>query len=175
MRVDQLMTRTVKTCAPTDTLNTAADIMWKNDCGCVPVVDADAHVVGIVTDRDIAMAAYTGGQPLASIPVEVAMAHVIKACHDDEDVATAEFVMRANQIRRVPVLDHEDHLVGMLSLNDIARAAAEPQRVGIRFIEDLARTVAGICRPRAMSEPAADEGDEEARHDVAAEEIVLLH
>lgn len=153
MRVEELMTRTVRTCAPTDNLNVAADIMWNNDCGCVPVVDPNEHVIGMITDRDIAMAAYTGGKPLSEIPIHVAMARDVKACHVDEDVATAEFVMRANQIRRVPILDHDDHLVGMLSLNDIARAAAEPQHVGVRFVEDLARTMASICQPRNEPHP----------------------
>lgn len=149
MRVNQLMTRMVQTCAANDDLNKAADIMWSNDCGCVPVVDGENHVVGMITDRDVAMAAYTQGRPLASIPIEVAMAHDVKWCKEDEDIAVAEGVMRANQIRRVPVVDDDGHLVGMLSLNDLARAAAEPQKVGTRFVEDLTRTIAAVCRPRA--------------------------
>ena len=148
MRVNQLMTRMVQTCAANDDLNKAADIMWSNDCGCVPVVDAEHHVVGMITDRDVAMAAYTQGKPLASIPIHVAMARDVKWCKQDEDIAIAEGVMRANQIRRVPVVDDDGVLVGMLSLNDLARAAAEPQRVGSRFVEDLTRTIAAVCRPR---------------------------
>lgn len=148
MRVNQLMTRMVQTCAANDDLNKAADIMWSNDCGCVPVVDGDNHVVGMITDRDVAMAAYTQGKPLASIPIHVAMARDVKWCKEDEDIVIAEGVMRANQIRRVPVVDDDGHLVGMLSLNDLARAAAEPQRVGSRFVEDLARTIAAVSRPR---------------------------
>ena len=60
MKVEQLMTRAVKVCAESDMLNRAAQLMWETDCGCIPVIsaDGDGKVVGVVTDRDIAMAAY---------------------------------------------------------------------------------------------------------------------
>lgn len=69
MNASELMTETVQSCSASDSLQRAAQIMWDRDCGVVPVVDGDNCVVGMVTDRDIAMAAYTQGQPLWLIPV----------------------------------------------------------------------------------------------------------
>jgi CBS-domain-containing membrane protein len=75
MRVEQLMTRDVKVCRAEDTLSRAAQLMWEHDCGCVPVIgtNGDGRLVGIITDRDIAMAAYTQGWPQSAIPVSTAM------------------------------------------------------------------------------------------------------
>ena len=76
MRVEQLMTRTVETCEPHDTLVTAARIMWTRDCGCVPVVvpeEGGHRVVGMLTDRDVCMAAYLQGRPLSEISVASVM------------------------------------------------------------------------------------------------------
>ena len=77
MKVEQLMTRELSVCTVADTLNRAAELMWESDCGCILVIGAngDGQAVGVVTDRDIAMAAYTQGKELAAIPVATAMAH----------------------------------------------------------------------------------------------------
>jgi CBS domain-containing protein len=63
MNVEQVMNRSVKSCRPGDSLNQAAQLMWENRCGAVPVVDAEFKPVGFLTDRDICMAAYTRGKP----------------------------------------------------------------------------------------------------------------
>ncbi len=83
MKVEQLMTRDVKVCGDLDTLNRAAELMWESDCGCIPIisVNGDSSVIGVVTDRDIAMAAYTQGKQLWAIPVTEAMAQKVIACH----------------------------------------------------------------------------------------------
>ena len=78
MKIQNLMTRDVRTCRREDVLVEAARIMWENDCGSVPVVDAQRHVVGMITDRDICMAAYTRGQRLADMTVESAMSKTIR-------------------------------------------------------------------------------------------------
>lgn len=123
MKVSQVMTTQVETCSQHDFLSKAARVMWDNDCGCVPVTDADAKIVGIITDRDIAMAAYMQGLPLHSIRVESAMARTVVTCSPEDDLQTAEELMRQNQIRRIPVLDRNAKLVGIVSLNDLTLAA----------------------------------------------------
>ena len=70
MKVEQIMNREVKTCRPQDSLNRAAQIMWDEPCGAVPVVDDQHRPVGFLTDRDICMAAYTQGKPLEQLRVE---------------------------------------------------------------------------------------------------------
>jgi CBS domain-containing protein len=127
MKIDQLMTRPVLTCRPSDGLDAAARIMWEHDCGCVPVVvpaDGDDRVVGMITDRDVCMAAYTQGLPLTAIPVEAAMAHEVRSCRPTDSVGDALRILAGNQIRRLPVLDAGGLLVGMVSLADLAREAA---------------------------------------------------
>lgn len=159
MKVEQLMTRAVKVCSESDTLNRAAQLMWESDCGCIPVISAKGNgcVVGLVTDRDIAMAAYTQGKQLWAIPVTAAMAHKVIACHANDGVSQAEALMRDNQVRRLPVLDQKEHLVGILSLNDVAREAQREASSGKRaeVTEDaVAETLASVCQPRASHEVA---------------------
>ena len=143
--------QSVKACHPDDRLNTAAQIMWENDCSSVPVVDAEGTVVGMVTDRDVCVAAYTQGRPLAALPVSSAMSKTVYTCKPGDSLAAAEEMLRAHKVRRVPVVDAAGHLVGILSLNDIAREAAHERaskKKEARF-EEVAGTLATICEPRS--------------------------
>ena len=72
MNAGNLMTAGARTCSLIDSLNLAAQIMWENDCGCVPVVDDDGRAIAMITDRDICMAAYTQGKLLKDMPVSIA-------------------------------------------------------------------------------------------------------
>ena len=160
MKVEQLMTREVRVCTESDTINRGAQLMWESDCGCIPVISAngDGKVLGVVTDRDIAMAAYTQGKQLFAISVTEAMAHKVIACHANDGISQAEALMRDNQIRRLPVLDRNEHLVGILSLNDIAREAQREASSGKRaeVTENaVAETLAAVCQPRVSHEQAA--------------------
>jgi CBS domain-containing protein len=152
MRVESIMSRDVVCCRRADNLAEAAQAMWNHDIGCVPVIDEQGHVVGIVTDRDVAMAAYTRGQPLAAIPVTVAMASHVFTCSPGDEVGAVEKTMAASQVRRVPVVDESGHPVGMVSVNDLARAAARTLTIPA---PEVASTLAAICAPRAPVVPAA--------------------
>jgi CBS domain-containing protein len=127
MKVRELMTANVDACRPHDSLNRAAQLMWENDCGAVPVIDEDWRVIGIVTDRDICMAAYTQGRPIAESRVDTAMARGAVTCSGEDEVTHAAKLMREHQVRRLPVIDN-DRLIGMISLSDLARQA-ERERV----------------------------------------------
>jgi CBS domain-containing protein len=153
MKVEQLMTSGVRVCTEADTLNRAAQLMWEFDCGCIPVITAngDGRLIGIVTDRDIAMAAYTHGGPLGAIPVGTAMAHKVIVCHADDGISQAEALMRDNRVRRLLVLDQSERLVGILSLNDVAREARREAAAGKRAEvtgEGVLETLASVCEPR---------------------------
>ena len=148
MLVRNLMTQNPRSCHANDNLDAAARVMWETDCGAVPIVDDGGHVVGIVTDRDICMAAYTQGQPLWSIPVGVAMARDVITCSSDDDVDVAERSMCDARIRRLPVVDADQRLVGMLSLNDLAREAVNNGHTDAPRSADVTRTLAAICEPR---------------------------
>ena len=157
MKVEQVMSRNVKTCRSTDTLNHAAQLMWESDCGCLPVVDDDGHAAGMITDRDICMAAYTQGGPLWSLRVAAAMPREPRTCRPADTVAEAESIMRAAQVRRLPVVDPEERVIGILSLNDVAREVArEGTRSGMPEVgsEEVAETLGAICALREHRELA---------------------
>jgi CBS domain-containing protein len=152
MEVEKLMTRDVAFCAPTDSLNVAARIMWERDCGCVPVVDKDMVPVGIVTDRDACMGAYTQGLSLHAIQVQTVMARPALTCAPDDDLVTAEKLMRDNKIRRLPVCDLARRLVGVISLSDFAREAERERLDGktraVRSTE-IAEVLGAVSEPRS--------------------------
>jgi CBS domain-containing protein len=154
MRVEQIMTRNVRTCGPGDSLSTAARIMWEADCGCVPVVDKDeggaARVIGVITDRDICMAGYTQGRLLSAIRVDSAMARQVYSCRPTDSIAEALNILRTQQVRRLPVVDNGDHLVGMLSVADAAREAVRARGRKGRDVTDtrIGEVLEAICTPR---------------------------
>jgi CBS domain-containing protein len=144
MKVSSLMHLKPFTCLTSDTLERAAQLMWDHDIGCVPVVDEDNHIAGMITDRDICMAAYTRGVPLTAIPVVTTMSRRVYTCGPDDDLADVERTMGARQVRRMPVIDGNGHPIALISLNDIARASA-----GVSATE-VASTLAAVCAPRPV-------------------------
>jgi len=120
--VASVMTRAVVSCSGNDTLHRAAQIMWDRDCGAVPVVDAEGRAVGVVTDRDLCMAAYTRGRPLSAISVSSLLAGKLHTCVPSTSLDEAIARMRLERVRRLVVVDPRDQrLVGMLSLADLVR------------------------------------------------------
>ena len=153
MRVEDVMSKRPRTCTESQSMSEAAQVMWEHDVGCVPIVGNDGRPVGMITDRDICMAAYTTGEPLAALPVARAMSRDLAACAADTPLQEAEKIMVDRQIRRLPVVDRAGALVGVLSLNDIALAARESSgRPGERLRGDLSMTLASICEHRTDSD-----------------------
>jgi CBS domain-containing protein len=150
MNIAQLMNRTVETCRPGDTLAVAVARMWERDIGCLTVVGDDGKPVGMVTDRDACMAAYTQGHPLHEIAVSVAMSREVYSCAPGDSIIQAEETMRSRKVRRLPVLDSSAKLVGIVSLNDLAlESARESGRKGREVSgQEVSATLAAICAPR---------------------------
>lgn len=146
MDVAQLMTRQVRWCLPNESLNDAAQAMWEGDFGCVPVLNGDGTLVGILTDRDVAMAAYIKGKCLNDIAISEVMSRNVHSCHANDAIASAEGKMRGFQVRRLPVTDALGNLVGILSLHDIASAAARDCRPSI--LSDVGLVLSDVCRHR---------------------------
>lgn len=142
----------VEACALDDNLAAAAIRMWDCDIGCLPVLDGGGQVVGMVTDRDICMAALTRGQRLQDIPVSVAMAKEVLSCSPDATLVEAEEVMRSGQVRRLPVIDSDRSLVGIVSLNDLALLAGHEIGRKNRDLsaQEVTATLAAICTPRQV-------------------------
>lgn len=151
---DAMRTR-VHICSPEDTLARAAQVMWEKDLGCLPVCGPGRRPLAMLTDRDISMAAFMQWKHLAEVSVESAMSRSIFTCSPDDELARAEEIMRENQVRRLPVVDEQGVLVGLLSLGDVARYVHQRSSYsnGTPAQQRLAETLAAICEPRFNSIP----------------------
>lgn len=148
MRIDDLMTKDPATCRASDPLSAAAQLMWDRDCGCVPVLadDGSDAVIGVITDRDICMSAHFRGRSPTEIAVAEAMSKSLRTIGPEQTPAEAEEAMRSAKVRRLPVIDAEQRLLGVVSLADLARVAAEQhgwRRAEVSH-EEIARTLESI-------------------------------
>ena len=147
MKVKELMTRQVETCEPGDDLALAAMVMWRKDCGVVPVVDESRRIQGVITDRDICIAAATRHRRPGEIHVHEAMTQVPCTVKPDDDVKVALDAMGSHQIRRVPVVDGNNKLQGVVSINDVilrAPISKGGSDAGITA-DDIMLTLQAIC------------------------------
>jgi len=146
-KVKELMTRAARACRPSDTLDDAVGAMLAADCGSLPVVAAKGRgdVVGVITDRDVCVAAHRLGKKLAEIQVQEAMSRGVITCGTEDDVTMAGEAMRRAKVRRLPVVDFEGRLQGMLTLGQLTRASGsgkglDPERLTATFRSILERT-----------------------------------
>ncbi len=146
-RARDVMTRDVSSCSMSDNLNRAAQLMWESDCGALPIVDEHGTLVGMVTDRDICMAAYTKGRPLTEIPVTCAMSTSVHSCRATDTLRSLMDAMATHQIRRLPVLSDEGQLVGIVSLADVARLTQAPSVLSHEARIWVPGVLAGISEP----------------------------
>jgi CBS domain-containing protein len=145
MTVKELQTSDVKAVSPDTDLAVVARLMWEGDCGAVPVVTDDRKVIGMITDRDICIAAATRAKPPAEIRAgEVITNHGVHAVKPDDDVRVAMRTMRKHKVRRLPVVDREQRLAGIVSINDLAIAASPSQPDSVPAQEFL-ETFQAIC------------------------------
>ena len=136
MRVAEVMTRDVRLIEPNQTIRDAARLMAEMDAGIMPVREGD-RLVGMITDRDIAVRAVAQGRG-PDTPVREVMTDEVKYCFEDEDTAAVERNMAEIQVRRLPVLTRDKRLVGIISLGDLAMSD-KAAKVGA--------AVAGISQP----------------------------
>jgi CBS domain-containing protein len=151
MRVQDLMTRQAHACHPEDSLERAAELMWRHDCGCLPVCtggnNGARRTIGMITDRDICMHALFQHKPLHELSVGEAMSRSVRTCQASDPVTKAEKTMQEARVRRLPVLDESGSLIGMISLADLAlEAARESHQVAKEVTEtEIGGTLAAIC------------------------------
>jgi len=151
MRIHDIMSCPAVTCPIDAALDAAARLMWEFDCGLVLGVGDDGRLAGVVTDRDICLAAYMHRKPLHLIPVARTMAKPVISVRGDDDVRAAEHLMRDNHIRRLPVIDDEGRPVGVVSVDDLVTWATRDD--SRRLDHDLAVTLAAVLAPRPKEAP----------------------
>jgi CBS domain-containing protein len=146
-KVRDVMSADVETIPVGSTLGTALEVMWRRDIGAVPVVDLHGHVVGIITDRDIALASYLRDEKPSHIRVSSSMSGNVATCTPEESLASAEARMCEAQVRRLPVVDAVGAPIGMLTLSDLARGQDMQSEVSGALIH----TMRAIAQPRDLS------------------------
>ena len=150
MKVKSIMQRDVAACGADDPMHVAANLMWDRDCGFVPVVERETgRLAGAVTDRDLCMAALLSGRSHAELAVRDAMAPVVHSCHPGDDIREAHALMREKGVRRLPVVDDEERLVGVLSLSDLALEAFGGRgEARVRRQRDVGKSFAAVSKRR---------------------------
>ena len=143
MKIEQLMSHPVRTCSASDTLDRAARLMWEHDVGCI-IVESNGRVEGIITDRDICMTGRFAGKPLWEIPVGEVMSRQVEMVHRKDSVETAERLMRIMRVRRLPVVNDSNDLVGLVSIDDLAREAGSYRHEVEKSAEQVAATLAEV-------------------------------
>ena len=153
MKVQDLMTHEAHTCRATDPLEAAARTLWEKDCGWLPVVDGWGKLVGVLTDRDICIAAYFRGCAIRDIEVSSVMTRECKTCLPLDSVDDAEAILMDNQLRRLPVVETDGKLIGILTLADFARKAAMLRKKRRREVKDsrVGELFARISEARSLN------------------------
>lgn len=147
MKATELMTPSPCCCSANDSVKDVARIMRDNDCGSVPVVDDDGCLVGIVTDRDLAVRGFAEGKG-ADAKVRDLMTASLCCCGVDDDIVDVERTMSDNQVRRVPIVDSTGCCVGIVAQADLARAA-ERARVTEHEVAIVVEKISEPSRPFA--------------------------
>jgi CBS domain-containing protein len=156
MKVIDVMTGTPFYCSPHTNLGSAAELLWNQNCGILPIVD-DQRVVGVVTDRDLFIALGTRNRLAGDVTVGEVNSGRVHLCYADDDIHTALETMAREKVRRLPVVDSKRILQGILSMDDII-LHAEPPKPGVPpdlSYEDVMRTLRKIYSPET---PLATQG-----------------
>lgn len=157
MQLKDIMTKNVKCCSADNSLEEVAGIMWNDDVGIVPVVDAENCLSGVITDRDIAMAAVLKHRPVWEISVrEMIGGHSCHSCHAEDDVHEALRIMDESRIRRVPIVDDKSHLLGIVGLKDLANHAISkgPRKSSQLTAEEFTDTFRHVSKPNELQATA---------------------
>lgn len=152
MKVSEVMCRPVSSCTEETNLPSAARRMGENDCGALPVV-RERRVVGMITDRDVCLAVGALRRPPADTLVRDVMTRDVVVCHTDDEVRDALAVMANRHVRRLPVLDADGTLQGVLSTDDLVLRAEAPDPSHVPALSaaevlDTLRTIYGSRRVR---------------------------
>ena len=148
MKVKEIMTPDAKAVWLTESLADAAKLMWENDCGVLPIIKDGQKVIGMITDRDICMAVAMRDTHPSSVSVEEVMTGQVYSVNPEDDVDQALQAMQEHKVHRLPVVNGEGELEGILSMNDIvlkAKSADEAVSDSPNY-GDVVKTYQAICQ-----------------------------
>ena len=138
MICSEIMTRDPECCLPSDSVMRAAQLMKSEDVGPIPIVDDrdGMKLAGIVTDRDLAIKVVAEARDPKTTQVEEVMSEGLVTCRENDDIRTVLQLMQDNQVRRIPVVDQSDHLVGIIAQADVATRLGSPVVAG-KVVEEI--------------------------------------
>jgi CBS domain-containing protein len=130
-KCNEVMTKNPVCCLPNDSVAKAAELMKSENVGSIPVIENEQtqRLVGIVTDRDLALTIVAGALDARSTLVEAVMTHKVVTCHEDDDLQKALDAMAEHQLRRIPVVDNDNRIVGIIAQADVATRADQPEKI----------------------------------------------
>ena len=157
MKIKLVMTKDPTCCVPSDTAQRAASLMRDEQAGVIPVIENEQSqkIVGVVTDRDLCMNVVAEGRDPGSTRVEECMTPTVVTCSAQDSVEKATELMRANQIRRIPVVDEQRRLVGIVSMADIVGRANVKTTETHETLKSVSAPSGEPSKPRARSKNAA--------------------
>jgi CBS-domain-containing membrane protein len=156
MKVKEIMTPNAKAIWLTESLADAAQLMWENDCGVLPIIKDGRKVIGMITDRDICMAAAMRDKNPSHVSVEEVMTGLVYSLNPEDEIDQALKAMQEHKVRRLPVVNAEGELEGILSMNDVVlNAKRKGDSIAYR---DVVKTYQAICQRPAPATATATAG-----------------
>lgn len=156
MKVKEIMTPNATAIWLTESLADAAQMMWENDCGALPIIKDGRKVIGMITDRDICMATAMRNANPSGVSVEEVMTGLVYSLNPEDEIDDALKAMQEHKIRRLPVINAEGELEGILSMNDVVLNATETGD-SIAY-GDVVKTYQAICQHAAPATASATAG-----------------
>jgi CBS domain-containing protein len=140
MKVSQVMTPEPACCLPEDTVDIAARLMRVQDVGMIPVVDDERapHLLGVITDRDLAILVVGQGLEPRKTKVEEIMTRNVVTCGESDNLEEVLDSMKSHQLRRIPVIADDNGVVGVVSQSDIALRLNDPEKTG-KVVADISK------------------------------------
>lgn len=136
MKTKDRMAKLVVVCHNENNLAEIAAIMWEERCGALPVIDAEGRIVSMITDRDVAIALGTRNLRASDVLVQDVAPPRVFTCLDRDDMSVALNTMVSQNVRRLPVVDDQQKVVGLISIDDFL-LHAEPGKAGVLSLEAL--------------------------------------
>ncbi len=129
-KCEEVMTKNPVCCVPSDNVVKVAEMMKRENIGPIPVIENEQtrKLVGIVTDRDLAMKIVAEGRDARSTKVEAVMTHKVVTCRAEDDLQKALEAMSEHQLRRIPIVDNDNKILGIIAQADVATRVDQPEK-----------------------------------------------